>query len=135
MRSIGLYGEKIAALAITEPDTGSDVAAIRTHARRVDGGWVVNGAKTYITNGVRADFSVTAVRTRPEDGHGGLSFLVIERGDGVRASGLEKLGFFADVGHPDAEDLARAARDARLGPIGGGTDEIMKEILGKTLGL
>jgi acyl-CoA dehydrogenase len=42
---------------------------------------------------------------------------------------------FADLGHPDAEDLARSARDARLGPIGGGTDEIMKEILGKTLGL
>ena len=44
-------------------------------------------------------------------------------------------GLLADIGHEDAHDLSRAARDARLGPIGGGTDEIMKEILGKTLGL
>jgi alkylation response protein AidB-like acyl-CoA dehydrogenase len=65
-----IRGEKIAALAITEPDTGSDVAAIRTRAEKVDGGWVVNGAKTFITGGVRADFYVTAVRTRPEPGHG-----------------------------------------------------------------
>jgi alkylation response protein AidB-like acyl-CoA dehydrogenase len=46
-----------------------------------------------------------------------------------------KYGLLADLDHPDAHDLARAARDARLGPIGGGTDEIMKEILAKTLGL
>ena len=71
------------ALAITEPDAGSDVAGVRTRARRVDGGWLVNGAKTYITNGVRADFYVTAVRTRDEPGHGSLSFLVIEKGEGV----------------------------------------------------
>jgi acyl-CoA dehydrogenase len=256
-----IRGEKIAALAITEPDTGSDVAAIRTRADKVDGGWLVNGAKTYITNGVRADFYVTAVKTRAEGGHGGLSFLVVDAGEGVTARPLEKLGWhasdtaeiafedvavddgallgeegrgfylivanfqwerllmslgavgsmratlerlvailgergcsqavrhriaahataaeagaaltyqalrrfldggdavrevtmaklatqranfelqdaghnlLADLGHPDAHDLARAARDARLGPIGGGTDEIMKEILGKTLGL
>ena len=67
-----IRGEKIAALAITEPDAGSDVAAIRTRAERVDGGWVVNGAKTFITNGVRADFYVTAVRTTAgAGGHGG----------------------------------------------------------------
>jgi acyl-CoA dehydrogenase len=254
-------GEKIAALAITEPDAGSDVASIRTRAERVDGGWIVNGAKTFITNGVRADFYVTAVKTREEGGHGGLSFLVVDAGDGVRASPLEKLGWhasdtaeiafedvavaddallgeegrgfylivanfqwerllmslgavgamratlervtamlggrgvsqsvrhrvaehavaaeagaamtyhalrrfldgadavrdvtmaklltqranfelqdacyglLADLGHPEADDLARAARDARLGPIGGGTDEIMREILAKTMGL
>jgi acyl-CoA dehydrogenase len=58
-----IRGKKIGALAITEPDAGSDVAGIRTRAARVDGGWIVNGAKTYITNGVRADFYVTAVRT------------------------------------------------------------------------
>jgi acyl-CoA dehydrogenase len=84
---------------------------------------------------VRADFYVTAVRTRPEPGHGSLSFLVIEAGQGVRASPLEKLGWHASDTADAAEDLARAARDARLGPIGGGTDEIMREILGKTLGL
>src|SRR4051812_40697995 len=75
-------GEKIAALAITEPDAGSDVASIRTRAERVDGGWIVNGAKTFITNGVRADFYVTAVKTREQGGHGGLSFLVVDAGGG-----------------------------------------------------
>ena len=247
-------GERIGALAITEPDAGSDVASVRTRARRVDGGWLVNGAKTYITNGVRAGFYVTAVRTREEPGHGSLSFLVIEPGAGVTASKLEKLGWhasdtgeiaFDDVFVPDEhllgeegkgfylimanfqwerllmalgavgsmaaalehaaprlagrgqavrhavaelatsaeagaalthhalrrfldggdavrevtmaklatqrasfdlhdrllgllgpdEDLERAARDARLGPIGGGTDEIMREILGRTMGI
>ncbi len=57
-----IRGEKIGALGITEPDAGSDVAALRTRAERVDGGWLVNGEKTYITNGMRAHFIVTAVR-------------------------------------------------------------------------
>jgi acyl-CoA dehydrogenase len=265
-----IRGEKIAALGITEPDAGSDVAGIKTFARRVDGGYVVNGAKTFITNGVRADFVVTAVKTTEEGGHQGLSFLLVEKGmEGFSVSKkLEKMGWhasdtaelsFQDVfvpeenllgeenrgfylivanfqweriamalgsvggmqrtlehtiefakerqtfGRPigkhqairhkiaemalkletgraityhalrlfadgqdavrevtiaklktqrDAFDVAddavqifggagymreygveRAARDARLGPIGGGTDEIMREILGKTLGL
>jgi acyl-CoA dehydrogenase len=251
-----IRGEKIGALGITEPDAGSDVAGIKTRAERVDGGFVVNGEKTYITNGVRADFIVTAVKTTDDGGHHGLSFLVVDRGDGVTSSKLDKLGWrasdtatiaFQDVFVPeeqllgelhrgfylimanfqwerllmalgsvggmagllerlagrlaggevsqakrhrvaeiavaleagrdltyhalrlfvagtdavrevtmaklatqraafdaadaaldllgDEPDLARAARDTRLGPIGGGTDEIMKEILGKTLGL
>ncbi len=91
----GIRGEKIGALGITEPDAGSDVAGIKTHARRVEGGWLVNGSKTFITNGVRADFIVTAVKTRQEGGHHGLSFLVVERGDGVHSSALEKLGWHA----------------------------------------
>lgn len=78
-----LAGEKIGALAITEPGGGSDVAGIRTTARRergVDGDvYVVNGAKTFITSGVRADFVTTAVRTGGP-GHGGVSLLVIEKG-------------------------------------------------------
>jgi acyl-CoA dehydrogenase len=249
----GLRGEKIAALAITEPDAGSDVASIRTRAERVDGGFLVNGAKLFITGGVRADALVTAVKTSAEGGHHGMSFLIVDRGRGVRSSALEKLGWhasdtaeisFEDVFVPaenllgeenqgfylimanfqwerllmalgavggmqvaferalarggngqatrhrlaeiattieagrsvtyhalrrylagqdavrevtiaklatqrsafevmdgllqvygDQPELARAARDARLGPIGGGTDEIMKEILGRSLGL
>jgi acyl-CoA dehydrogenase len=269
----GIKGEKIAALAITEPDAGSDVASIRTRAERVEGGFVVNGAKMFITGGVRADALVTAVRTgaeggRPDDSrqahsgeagrrarrrHEGLSFLIVDRGPGVESSALEKLGWNAsdtaaisyhDVFVPaenllgeenqgfylimanfqwerllmalgavgamqvaleralerggngqatrhrlaeiatsveagrdvtyhalraylaggdavrevtiaklatqrtafevmdsllgiygDDPELARAARDARLGPIGGGTDEIMKEILGRSFGL
>jgi acyl-CoA dehydrogenase len=259
----GIRGERIAALAITEPDAGSDVAAIRTYARKVPDGYVVDGAKTFITGGVRADVIVTAVRTTPEGGHRGLSFLIVERGPGVESRPLAKLGWHAsdtaqitfdevfvpwerrlgeenagfylimanfqwerllmalgavgamqvsferalrsvrergprvregvrhrlaeialtietrravtydalrrylagedavrevtmaklatqraafDVtdaclqihglrGYMHDEELQRAVRDARLGPIGGGTDEIMKEILGRSLGL
>jgi acyl-CoA dehydrogenase len=90
-----IAGEKIGALAITEPGAGSDVAAITTRGRRVDGGWVLNGEKTYITNGVRADFMVTAVRTTPEGGHHGTSFLIVDRQEGVTSSKLEKLGWHA----------------------------------------
>ena len=103
-------GELIGALAITEPDAGSDVASIRTRAVAVDGGWLVSGAKTYITNGVRADFYVTAVRTGG-DGHGGLSFLVLERGEGIAASALSKLGL-ARLRHR-RDRLRRGLRPAR----------------------
>jgi acyl-CoA dehydrogenase len=99
-----IRGEKIAALGITEPGAGSDVAGIRTTAQPVDGGYVVNGAKTFITNGVRADFVVTAVKTTGEGGHHGLSFLVLERGmEGFTVSRkLEKLGWLAS----DTAELA-----------------------------
>jgi acyl-CoA dehydrogenase len=90
-----IAGEKIAALAITEPDAGSDVAGLRTHARRVDGGWVLNGSKMFITNGVRAHFWVTAVKTTEEGGHHGLSFFIVDRQEGVSASQIEKLGWHA----------------------------------------
>ncbi len=268
----GIQGQKLAALAITEPDAGSDVASIRTQARRTDGGYLVNGAKTFITGGVRADILLTAVKTtesggQPDDScraqsgeagrrararHEGISFLIVERGPGIESSALEKLGWhasdtalisFQDVFVPaenllgeenagfylimanfqwerlvmalgavgamraaferalalappasqairhrlaeiavkleagravtysalrrylagadavrevtiaklatqraafevmdacldlDEAEFERSARDARLGPIGGGTDEIMKEILGRSLGL
>ena len=92
-----IRGDKIGALGITEPDAGSDVAAIRTLARRVDGGWVVNGSKTFITNGVRADFVVTAVKTTEEGGHHGISFLLLEKDmEGYSVSKkLEKMGWHA----------------------------------------
>jgi acyl-CoA dehydrogenase len=247
-----IRGERIAALGITEPGAGSDVAGIRTFARRVDGGYVVNGSKTFITNGVRADFVVTAVKTTEAGGHQGLSFLILEREmEGFSVSRkLDKLGWhasdtaelaFDDVFVPEENllgqenkgfylimanfqwerlvmalgavssmeavlervveaavpnrhavaemavkleasrcltyhalrlftagqdalrevteakllsqraafevaaeafrltngdlEMSRAMRDTRLGPIGGGTDEVMKEILGKQLGL
>ena len=75
----GIRGELIGALGITEPGAGSDVASLRTTARKVDGGYVVNGSKTFITNGVRADFLVCACKTTEEGGHHGISFLVLER--------------------------------------------------------
>ena len=74
-----LAGEKIGSLAVTEPGGGSDVAGIRTTAVRDGDSYVVNGAKTFITSGVRADFVTTAVRTGGP-GHAGVSLLVIEKG-------------------------------------------------------
>jgi acyl-CoA dehydrogenase len=72
-------GRLIGSLAITEPDGGSDVAGLRTTAKRDGSEYVVNGAKTYITSGVRADFVVTAVRTGGAGAHG-ISLLVVEKG-------------------------------------------------------
>jgi acyl-CoA dehydrogenase len=101
-----IAGTKIGALAITEPDAGSDVAGIKTNARRVDGGWLVNGSKMFITNGVRADFYVTALKTTGEGGHHGLSFLIVDRSEGVSASAIDKLGWHAsDTGLIAFEDV------------------------------
>jgi acyl-CoA dehydrogenase len=89
-----LAGELIGSLAITEPDGGSDVANIRTRAVRDGDHFVVNGAKTFITSGVRADFVTTAVRTGGP-GHRGISLLVVEQGTpgfGVTRS-LDKMGW------------------------------------------
>ncbi|MER7418039.1 acyl-CoA dehydrogenase family protein [Micromonospora peucetia] len=105
-----LAGTTIGALAITEPDGGSDVASIRTHARRDGDHYVVNGSKTYITSGIRADFVTTAVCTLPP-GSGALTLLVIDKGTPGFTVGrrLEKLGWhcsdtaelsFADVRVP-----------------------------------
>ena len=74
-----LAGEKIGSLGVTEPDTGSDVAGIRTTAVRDGDHYIVNGAKMFITSAVRADFVTTAVRTGGP-GAGGVSLLVVERG-------------------------------------------------------
>ena len=88
-----LHGEKIAALAITEPGGGSDVANLKTRAERNGDHYVVNGSKTFITSGMRADFITCAVRTGGP-GMGGVSLLVIE-GDtpGLQRSALDKMGW------------------------------------------
>jgi len=89
-----LGGTMIGALAVTEPDAGSDVAAIRTRAVRDGDAFTVNGSKTYITSGGRADFVTVAVRTG-EPGYGGISLLVIEkRTPGFTVTRrLEKMGW------------------------------------------
>jgi acyl-CoA dehydrogenase len=123
----GLRGERIAALAITEPGAGSDVASIRTRADRVDGGWLVNGAKTFITGGVRADLLVCAVKTTPEGGHHGLSFLIIERApeDGVVTTPLRKLGWHASDTAEIAFDDVFVPEENLLGSEHGGFYLIM----------
>jgi acyl-CoA dehydrogenase len=121
----GLRGELIAALAITEPGAGSDVAGLRTRAREVDGGWVVNGSKLFITGGVRADVLVCAVATTPEGGHHGISFLLIDRGEGVSASPLRKLGWHASDTAEIGLDEVFVPRENLLGRLHGGFALIM----------
>ena len=94
-----IAGDKVGALAITEPDTGSDVAAIRTKAVRQGGDWVIDGAKTFITNGALGDFYTLAVKTDPTAGAGGVSLIVVDRETpGVSARPPEETGL-ALLGH------------------------------------
>lgn len=92
-------GEHIAALAITEPGGGSDVAALQTRARREDDHYIVDGSKTFITSGCRADLVVVAVRTDPDANkrHLGLSLLCVERGTPGfdQSRKLKKMGWWA----------------------------------------
>src|SRR6185437_14343185 len=87
-------GELITAIAMTEPGIGSDLAGMSTKAQRENGHYVVNGSKTFITNGINADLVVTAVKTDPSERHRGISLLVLERGmEGFeRGRNLEKVG-------------------------------------------
>jgi alkylation response protein AidB-like acyl-CoA dehydrogenase len=108
-------GSLITAVAMTEPAMGSDLAGLRTTARRDGDGYIVNGSKTFITNGINADLVITAVKTDPSERHRGISLVIIERGmEGFeRGRNLEKVGqhsqdtaelFFHDVRVP-AENL------------------------------
>jgi citronellyl-CoA dehydrogenase len=197
-----IRGERIAALGISEPNAGSDVASIRTTARRVGDDFVINGAKTFITNGTRADFITLAVRTGGE-GYGGVSLILFPtdaRGFRVNRKlkkmgnhasdtaeisfedcrvparnllGEENHGFYyimmnfqgerliaavagvqaaqngemaihvvdrclqahGGYGYTDEFKISRAYRDVRLLTIGGGTSEVMKEIIAKRMGI
>ena len=109
-------GELVTAIAMTEPGIGSDLASMSTTALRDGDGYVVNGSKTFITNGINADLVITAVKTDPGQRHGGMSLIVLERGLAgfERGRNLEKLGlhsqdtaelFFTDVAVPRANLL------------------------------
>ena len=109
-------GELVTAIAMTEPGIGSDLASMATTAIRDGDHYVVNGSKTFITNGINADLVITAVKTDPSQRHRGISLLILERGmDGFeRGRNLEKLGlhsqdtaelFFSDVQVPTANLL------------------------------
>lgn len=131
-----LRGEKVASLAITEPGGGSDVAALRTRAVRDGDGYVVNGAKTFITSGTRADLVTTAVRTGGEK-HGGISLLVIERGTpGFSVSKkLKKTGWWAsDTAELVFEDC-RVPAENLIGEENAGFLYIMKNFVTERLAL
>jgi alkylation response protein AidB-like acyl-CoA dehydrogenase len=90
-------GDIITAIAMTEPGTGSDLAGIRTSARRDGDRYIVNGSKTFITNGINSDLVIVVVRTDPTDRHRGLSLLAVERDTPgfERGRNLEKIGLHA----------------------------------------
>lgn len=130
-----LTGEKISALAITEPDGGSDVANITTSARRVGDHYVVNGAKTFITSGVRADLYTVAVRTGGP-GMPGISLLLIEKGmPGFTQAALSKMGWWAsDTAALSFQDV-RVPVENLIGEEGHGFRAIMTNFNGERLGM
>jgi alkylation response protein AidB-like acyl-CoA dehydrogenase len=126
----GIKGEKIGCLGITEPGAGSDVAGIRTQAIKDGDEYVVNGSKTFITNGVRADFILMVAKTDPTAGHNGITlFLVDTDTPGFQISRkLEKMGMHAsDTAELAFEDM-RVPADAVLGEIGKGFYHISWEL-------
>jgi acyl-CoA dehydrogenase len=129
-----LTGEKVSALGITEPGGGSDVAAVQTKAVRDGDRYIVNGAKTFITSGTRADFITTAVRTGGE-GHGGISMLIIDSdtpGFSV-ASKLKKMGWWAsDTAELAFEDCCVPAENL-IGQEGAGFLMIMTNFVAERL--
>jgi acyl-CoA dehydrogenase len=125
---------KIAALAITEPGGGSDVAALATRAERDGDHYVVTGAKTFITSGARADFVTTAVRTGGA-GHAGISLLVIERGTPGFSVGkkLRKTGWWASDTAELHFDGCRVPVANRIGPEHGAFPMIMMNFAAERL--
>ncbi|WP_029922863.1 acyl-CoA dehydrogenase family protein [Nevskia soli] len=120
-----LAGEKIAALAITEPGGGSDVANLRTTALRDGDHYVVNGSKTFITSGMRADLLTVAVRTG-EAGLGGVSLLVVEASTpGFTRSKLDKMGWWCSDTATLYFDDCRVPVANRIGPENAGFMAIM----------
>lgn len=135
-----LRGELIGAIGITEPDTGSDVASIRTRAVRDGDEWVLNGSKMYITNGARADFITMVVRTDEgdeDDPWSGVSMFIVDTSlPGLAVSKrLAKSGMkLSDTALIYMDDM-RLPADALLGVAGEGFKQIMWELQGERLGV
>lgn len=122
-----LEGSVVGALGVTEPDAGSDVAGIKTRAKRDRDDWVINGSKIFITNGAWADYVVVAAKTDPDAGYEGVTLFVVDAGtQGFSQQKIRMLGWrsgatgeltFQDVRVPDSH---------RLGEVGGGFVAIMQ---------
>ncbi|GAA2073027.1 acyl-CoA dehydrogenase family protein [Aeromicrobium halocynthiae] len=136
-----LAGDMIGSLGVTEPSGGSDVANIRTRAVRDGDHYVVNGAKTFITSGVRADFVTTAVRTGGDgpstQGARGISLLVIDKGaPGFTVSkSLRKMGWHCSDTAELAFDDVRVPVENLVGEENGGFYLVMQQFVGERLGL
>jgi len=130
-----IKGEKISCLGITEPGAGSDVSAIRTRAVRDGDEYVINGSKTYITNGHRADFIVLVTKTDDDAGYDGFTLFVVDMNlpGVIREKKLEKLGMHASDTALLAFDDVRVPADAVLGEVGKGFYHIMWELQGERM--
>ncbi|MGO8873038.1 MAG: acyl-CoA dehydrogenase family protein [Acidimicrobiales bacterium] len=130
-------GESILAIAMTEPSAGSDLAAIAMTAERDGDDYVLNGSKTFITNGINADLVVVAVKTDPTVAHRGISLVVVERGTPgfERGRNLDKLGLHAQ----DTAELffadCRIPVDNLLGAEGEGFGQLMSNLPQERLSL
>ena len=126
-----LAGEMVASIAVTEPDAGSDVAAIRTRATRDGDRWIINGSKMYITNGLQADWLCLLARTSDEGGYGGMSQIVVPTGvAGFEVSRrLDKLGMRAsDTGLLTFTDLEVPVSNT-IGAAGRGFQQQMSQFV------
>ena len=131
-----LAGELVCALGITEPDAGSDVAHLRTRAVRDGDEWVLNGAKTFITSGYRADFMTVAARTA-DTGHEGISMFVVERGTpGFTATRkLDKMGWHSsDTAELSLVDV-RVPASRLVGEENKGFYQIMDQFASERIGM
>jgi alkylation response protein AidB-like acyl-CoA dehydrogenase len=123
-------GERIGAIAMTEPGAGSDLQGIRTSAQRDGDDWILNGSKTFITNGIHADLVIVVARTDPSAGSRGFSLLVVERGmkGFERGRHLQKIGLQAqDTAELSFQDV-RVPSSNVLGQLGGGFTHLMERL-------
>src|ERR687895_253973 len=130
-----IRGELISCLGITEPDAGSDVSGIKTRAVRDGGDWVINGSKTFITNGHRADYIVLVTKTHPDAGYDGFTLFIVDMDAPgvVREEKLRKLGMHASDTALLAFQDVRVPGSAVLGEVGKGFYHIMWELQGERL--
>ncbi len=120
-------GDKVGCLCISEPFAGSDVAGMRTTAVKDGDHYILNGSKTFITNGVKSDYLVVAAKTNPEAGNKGLSIFVVDReAAGISATSLEKLGWKASDTAEIAFDNVKVPVKNILGEEGKGFPYIMQ---------
>jgi alkylation response protein AidB-like acyl-CoA dehydrogenase len=130
-----IKGQKVACLGITEPDAGSDVAGIKTTAVRDGDEWVINGSKTFITNGHRSDFIVLVTKTDKEAGYDGFTLFLVDMDlpGVIREQKLKKLGMHASDTALLAFQDVRVPHDAVLGEVGKGFYHIMWELQGERM--
>jgi alkylation response protein AidB-like acyl-CoA dehydrogenase len=130
-------GEHLTAIAMTEPEIGSDLAGMRTTATRDNGDYLLDGSKTFITNGINADLIITAVKTDPKASHGGISLMVVEEGaEGFeRGRNLEKLGMHSQDTAELFFNSARVPAENLLGVEGQGFKYLVSNLAQERLSI